>query len=105
MDQIGGGTGRIGDPGGRTTERNLLGHETVEQNIEGITQQVKKFFDQSQQYINKRMPALSTPVQQPEIMNNITWLQNIPLLDFLRDVGKHAKVNVMVTKDRLGPRP
>lgn len=79
---VGGGTGMIGDPGGRDSERKLLDEETLQKNIAGIRAQVEKI--------------LAVPVR---VVNNADWLGGLNLIEFLRDVGKHFTVNAMVKKD------
>lgn len=85
---IGGGTGMIGDPGGRSTERNLLDQETVERNAAAISAQVKRLFG----------GAGFT------LVNNADWLNELKLIPFLRDVGKHFSVNAMMQRDTVRTR-
>jgi len=89
---IGGGTGLIGDPSGKTKERPLLSKEEIEENIEGIKAQIEKFLD----FKAKENPA--------KIVNNYDWLGEIKLLDFLREVGKHITVNYMLQKESVRNR-
>jgi tyrosyl-tRNA synthetase len=89
---IGGGTGLIGDPSGKTKERPLLSKEEIEENIEGIKAQIEKFLD----FKAKENPA--------KIANNYDWLGEIKLLDFLREVGKHITVNYMLQKESVRNR-
>ncbi len=88
----GGATGTIGDPSGKSEERNLLTKEQVEQNILGITKQVQKFlrFDDS--------PTGAI------LVNNNDWFSKFSYIDFLRDVGKHFPVNIMLSKDSVRMR-
>jgi tyrosyl-tRNA synthetase len=88
----GGGTGMIGDPSGRSDERNLLTREQIEANLEGIKPQLARFLD----FEVKSNPA--------RIINNADWLSQLSLLDFLRDVGKQFTVNVMLSKDSVKSR-
>src|SRR5215831_1783466 len=81
---IGGGTGMIGDPSGKTQERQLLSKEQIEYNLEGIKAQLSLFLD-FEARINRAM-----------LINNADWLAPIPMVDFLRDVGKHFTVNYML---------
>lgn len=85
---IGGGTGMIGDPGGRSTERNLLDQETVERNAAAISAQAKRLFG----------GAGFT------LVNNADWLNELKLIPFLRDVGKHFSVNAMMQRDSVRER-
>ncbi|MGA2444206.1 MAG: tyrosine--tRNA ligase [Opitutaceae bacterium] len=88
----GGATGMIGDPGGRSTERNLLGREELAHNVACIKQQLAKFID----FESKTNPA--------RLVDNADWATPISYLDFLRDVGKHFSVNVMLAKDSVRTR-
>jgi tyrosyl-tRNA synthetase len=88
----GGGTGMVGDPSGRSTERNLLTREEVEANLIGIQQQLAGILD----FKVKSNPA--------RMMNNAHWLLELNMLEFLRDVGKHFTVNYMVAKDSVKSR-
>lgn len=88
----GGGTGMIGDPSGRSDERNLLTLEQIEANVAGIKPQLARFLD----FDVKSNPA--------RIVNNADWLAPISMMDFLRDVGKQFSVNVMLGKDSVKSR-
>lgn len=84
----GGGTGMIGDPGGKSEERNLLDEETIERNTKAVAAQVRQVFG-SGDFIE---------------VNNAKWLGKLKLLDFLRDVGKHFTVNAMIKKEMVSDR-
>jgi tyrosyl-tRNA synthetase len=88
---MGGATGMIGDPGGKSRERNLLMREQIEENIRGIKKQLLKFLD-----FKEGAKAI--------IVNNYDWLSELSLIDFLRDVGKHFSVNAMITRDSVKSR-
>lgn len=88
---IGGGTGMIGDPSGKTDERVLQTEEQVEQNVRGIGNQMDKIFDFSGK-------------EAAQLVNNRDWLGKISLIDFLRDYGKHVGVNYMLGKDSVQSR-
>ena len=90
----GGGTGLIGDPGGKNEERTLLSHEQVRANLEGIRPQLERFLDFS--------PAAGA--RRALLVNNADWLCDLRLVDFLRDVGKHVTVNQMAAKDAVRAR-
>ncbi len=92
----GGGTGLIGDPGGRDLERPLLTREQVEANVAGIRRQLEGLLDFSGSSSNGAGPAL--------LLNNAEWLDSYRLVDFLRDVGKHFTVNQMVAKESVKAR-
>jgi tyrosyl-tRNA synthetase len=89
---VGGGTGMIGDPSGRSAERNLLDRATLEANALAIRGQLERFLDFS-------------PGGQGAVMaNNLDWLGSLPLIDFLRDTGKHFTVPYMLAKDSVQVR-
>ena len=89
---IGGGTGMIGDPSGRSSERNLLDRETLETNVRAIRAQLERFLDFS-------------PGNQGAIMvDNLAWLGELSLIDFLRDTGKYFTIPYMLAKDSVQVR-
>ena len=88
---IGGATGMVGDPSGKSQERNLLDEETIAKNIVGVKYQLEKFLD-----FEGENPA--------EIANNYDWFKNMNFLEFIRDVGKHIPVNYMMAKDSVKSR-
>jgi len=88
---VGGGTGMIGDPSGRTSERQLNSLEVVEENVRGIRHQLERFLD------------FSGP-QGALMRNNAEWLMNLGAIEFMRDVGKHFTVNYMTAKDSVKSR-
>ncbi|MGI9624636.1 MAG: tyrosine--tRNA ligase [Acidimicrobiales bacterium] len=85
---VGGATGMVGDPGGRSEERNLLDESTLEANLAGIRTQLEGLVD----------------MDHAVMVNNYDWTKDVGVLDFLRDVGKHATVNQMVAKDSVRSR-
>jgi tyrosyl-tRNA synthetase len=89
---VGGGTGMIGDPSGRSTERNLLDRETLEANVVALRGQLERFLD-------------FTPGSGGAVMvNNLDWLGEVSLVDFLRDTGKHFTIPYMLAKDSVQVR-
>jgi len=90
---VGGATGMIGDPSGKSTERNLLNEQTLNKNIQGIKSQLSLFLDFDQ---SSKNPAL--------IVNNFDWIKGYSLIDFSRDIGKHITVNYMMSKDSVKKR-
>ena len=90
---IGGATGMIGDPSGKSSERNLLDEETLSRNIEGMKNQLERFIDFS-----------SSSENSAELVNNFDWMKNLSFLDFARDIGKHITVNYMMSKDSVKNR-
>jgi tyrosyl-tRNA synthetase len=88
----GGATGMIGDPSGKSAERNLLSREKLEENLRSISGQLSRLLD----FGAAANPAL--------MVNNASWTEGLGYLDFLRDVGKHFSVNMMVAKDSVRSR-
>ncbi len=89
---VGGGTGMIGDPSGKATERALLTMEQVETNVEGIRRQVSRFLD---------FDDLAAPAR---LVNNAEWLTKLSAIEFMRDVGKYFTVNAMLAKESVKRR-
>lgn len=90
---IGGATGMIGDPSGKSAERNLLNEETLRHNQESIKNQLAKFLDFE-----------SDAANAAELVNNYDWMKEYSFLDFIRDIGKHITVNYMMAKDSVKKR-
>jgi tyrosyl-tRNA synthetase len=90
---IGGATGMVGDPSGKSEERNLLDEESLNHNIRGVRAQLEKFLD----FSTKKPNAA-------ELVNNYDWFKGIGFIDFLRDTGKHITVNYMMAKDSVKKR-
>jgi tyrosyl-tRNA synthetase len=88
----GGSTGMIGDPSGKSEERNLLTPEQLERNLDGIRPQLARFLD---------FEVRSNPAR---LVNNYDWTAPVGVLEFLRDIGKHVSVNAMVAKDSVRSR-
>jgi len=89
---VGGGTGMIGDPSGKSQERNLLSLEQIDENVAGIKRQLSRFLD----FDAKENPA--------RLVNNADWLASFDLLGFLRDTGKYFTVNYMLQKESVNRR-
>ncbi|MFO7657388.1 MAG: tyrosine--tRNA ligase [Bacteroidales bacterium] len=90
---VGGATGMIGDPSGKSLERNLLNEETLSQNLEGIKKQLSKFLDFD-----------SSAPNSAEMVNNYDWMKSFTFLEFIRSIGKHITVNYMMSKDSVKKR-
>jgi tyrosyl-tRNA synthetase len=90
---LGGATGMIGDPSGKSQERNLLNIQTLRHNQEAIKKQLSKFLDFE-----------STAPNKAELVNNYDWMSNYSFLDFIREIGKHITVNYMIAKDSVKKR-
>lgn len=90
---IGGATGMIGDPSGKSLERNLLDEETIDKNMAGIRAQLARFIDFN-----------STASNAAIILNNYDWMKKFTFLEFIRDIGKHITVNYMMAKESVKKR-
>ena len=90
---VGGATGMIGDPSGKSQERNLLDEPTLRYNQECLKKQLSKFLDFE-----------STAANAAEMVNNYDWMSTFTFLDFIRDIGKHLTVNYMMAKDSVKKR-
>ncbi len=90
---VGGATGMVGDPSGKSEERNLLSEDVLNHNLAGVKRQLEKFLD-----FNPGLP------NKAEMVNNYDWFKNMHFLDFIRDVGKHITVNYMSAKDSVRKR-
>ncbi len=90
---VGGATGMIGDPSGKSEERNLLSEAELRHNEEALKKQLRRFLDFESDIPNKA-----------ELVNNYDWMKNLSFLEFIRDVGKHITVNYMMAKDSVKKR-
>jgi len=90
---VGGATGMIGDPSGRSVERNLLDEETLRSNQESLKKQISKFLDFETSAPNRAL-----------MVNNYDWMKDYSFLGFIRDIGKHVTVNYMIAKDSVKKR-
>ncbi|MEM9389630.1 MAG: tyrosine--tRNA ligase, partial [Bacteroidota bacterium] len=89
---VGGATGMVGDPSGKSEERNLLNEEILSHNLRCVENQLRKFLD------------FDCGDNSAEVVNNHDWFRNFNFLDFIRDVGKHITVNYMMAKDSVKKR-
>jgi tyrosyl-tRNA synthetase len=89
---VGGATGMVGDPSGKSEERNLLSEEILRHNQEGIKKQLEKFLD------------FNCGNRSAEMVNNYDWFKDMRFLEFIRDAGKHITVNYMMAKDSVKKR-
>jgi|JI6StandDraft_1071083.scaffolds.fasta_scaffold17090_3 tyrosyl-tRNA synthetase len=89
---VGGATGMVGDPSGKSAERNLLDEETLNNNLAGQRKQLEKFLD------------FNCGENSAQIVNNYDWFKGFSFLEFIRDVGKHISVNYMLAKDSVKSR-
>jgi tyrosyl-tRNA synthetase len=90
---IGGATGMVGDPSGKSEERNLLSEDVLQRNLAGVKRQLEKFLD-----FDASRPNAAV------MINNYDWFKEMYFLDFIRDVGKHITVNYMMAKDSVKKR-
>ncbi|GMU59827.1 MAG: tyrosine--tRNA ligase [Myxococcaceae bacterium] len=89
---VGGATGMVGDPSGKSEERNLLSEDSLAKNLAAQRRQLERFLD------------FSAGPSQAEIVNNYDWFKSMSFLDFIRDIGKHITVNYMMAKDSVKKR-
>ncbi|MDC3130220.1 tyrosine--tRNA ligase [Bacteroidota bacterium] len=89
---VGGATGMVGDPSGKSKERNLLDEATLERNLSYVRKQLEKFLN------------FDCGSNSAEIVNNFDWFKNYSFLEFIRDVGKHISINYMMSKDSVKSR-
>jgi tyrosyl-tRNA synthetase len=89
---LGGATGMVGDPSGKSAERNLLSEDVIQHNLECVKKQLEKFLE------------FGTRSNQAEMVNNYDWFREYRFLDFIRDIGKHITVNYMMAKDSVKQR-
>lgn len=90
---VGGATGMVGDPSGKSEERNLLDEETLAKNVAGVKAQLARFLNFD-----------STTKNAAQLVNNYDWMKEISLIEFVRDIGKHITVNYMMAKDSVKKR-
>lgn len=89
---VGGATGMVGDPSGKSAERNLLSEDVLKHNLQSIQQQLEKFLD------------FNCGTNSAQMVNNYDWFKDFSFLNFIRDVGKHITVNYMMAKDSVKNR-
>jgi tyrosyl-tRNA synthetase len=89
---VGGATGMVGDPSGKSAERNLLSEDVLQHNLQSIQQQLEKFLD------------FNCGTNSAQMVNNYDWFKDFSFLNFIRDVGKHITVNYMMAKDSVKNR-
>jgi tyrosyl-tRNA synthetase len=89
---VGGATGMVGDPSGKSKERNLLNAETLNHNVACVKEQLEKFL------------RFGSDANAAEMVNNYDWFKDFSFLDFIRDVGKHISINYMLSKDSVKSR-
>src|SRR5690606_21133152 len=89
---VGGATGMVGDPTGKSKERNLLSEDILQHNLKGVTAQLEKFLD------------FKCGENSAETVNNYDWFKDYSFLNFIRDAGKHITVNYMLAKESVQKR-
>lgn len=98
---VGGATGKVGDPSGKSSERPVMDDETIARNLAGIEANLRQVLDRSAKDL---AAAGDSGIAPPVVVNNHDWVGPISFLDFLRDVGKFARVNTMMNKDSVKTR-
>ncbi|KAJ4483383.1 hypothetical protein J3R30DRAFT_3283961 [Lentinula aciculospora] len=98
---IGGATGLVGDPSGRKAERQLADVAQVERNVSLLSQSIRNFFRCGLLYAKTRLSSFSDITSDPEVKSNLDWHKNFTMLEFLRIVGVHARVNTMLSKESV----
>ncbi len=89
---VGGATGMIGDPSGKSSERQLLDEATLQKNLAGIRKNLEAFLD------------FNHPATGPLLLNNLDWFKDFSLIDFLREIGKHFRIGIMLAKESVKAR-
>lgn len=105
--QIGGATGQVGDPSGRLTERLQADVQQIEDNVPKLAKSIQLFFGRALDYVRNKLEyssAPTLPLQSPSVLSNLMWHDKLTMLDFLRDVGKHVRVNAMLSRESVRAR-
>lgn len=98
--QVGGATGTIGDPSGKSTERQPMTSATLAKNVAGIDAQFQRFFVRGRAYAERRGYTVQGSGGRVKVVNNKTWFGKLSALDFLGDIGRYARVGTMIARDR-----
>lgn len=102
---VGGATGRIGDPSGRNTERQLADIQHIQDNVSSLSESICHFFTRASSYALRRHPNIHLSASSPpNILSNLEWHQRFTMLDFLRTVGVHARISAMINKESVKAR-
>ncbi|KAF8658251.1 hypothetical protein AX16_002027 [Volvariella volvacea WC 439] len=101
---IGGATGLVGDPSGRTTERQPADKKQIEENVVSLGESINKFFERGLQYGKARIGSVSEELHAPKVTSNLDWHQNVTMLEFLQKVGIHVRVNTMLNRESVRAR-
>ncbi|RDB25388.1 Tyrosine--tRNA ligase, mitochondrial [Hypsizygus marmoreus] len=101
---IGGATGRIGDPSGRQLERQPANVKQIEENVANLTQGIQTFFKRAFVYADARIAHKEESSVEPVVANNLNWHEGVNMLEFLRTVGIHARVNTMLNRESVRAR-
>ncbi|KAG6841902.1 hypothetical protein C0991_005632 [Blastosporella zonata] len=101
---IGGATGRVGDPSGRLTERQPADVNQVNDNVSSLTEGIRTFFKRASTYAQRRGMSVEGLAMEPAVTSNLQWHGDINLLEFLRTVGIHARVNTMLNRESVRAR-
>ncbi|KAG0254775.1 tyrosyl-tRNA synthetase [Actinomortierella ambigua] len=103
-NQVGGATGSIGDPSGKSTERKPMSAETLAKNVEGINAQFHRFFERGRAYAERRGVTVKEGGGKVKVVNNKTWFGPMSALEFLGEVGRFARVGTMLARDSVKSR-
>ncbi|KAG6334658.1 hypothetical protein ID866_4425 [Astraeus odoratus] len=101
---VGGATGLVGDPSGRLTERELSKDAQIEFNAVQLARAINKFFERAVEYASCKVTSQLSTIPQIQVLNNVNWLKDLNLLDFLRNTGIHFRVNNMLARDSVQTR-
>ncbi|KAF8630635.1 hypothetical protein AX15_002786 [Amanita polypyramis BW_CC] len=101
---IGGATGRIGDPSGRSTQRQLANIKNIEDNVSSLTNSIYNFFSRASHYVIRKHSNVDSVPSLPTVLSNLEWHQHITMLDFLRTVGVHARISTMLGRESVKAR-
>ncbi|KAJ3269053.1 tyrosyl-tRNA synthetase [Borealophlyctis nickersoniae] len=101
---IGGATGSIGDPSGRSTERVALDPDVLSRNVAGIDAQIRAVFRNADKYLEKRKVTEEGRGGEVKVLNNLDWFQRMSMLDFIGDVGRLARVSIMLARESVRTR-
>ncbi|KAG5673974.1 hypothetical protein PVAND_003970 [Polypedilum vanderplanki] len=101
---IGGATGKIGDPSGRSKERNLLENNVIDHNLKSISIQIKKIFDNHREYFWEKQNQKKEELKELLIVNNADWYSDISFIDFISKVGRHFRLGQMLSRASVRSR-
>eukprot|EP00270_Netrium_digitus_P014678 TRINITY_DN5029_c0_g1_i5.p1 TRINITY_DN5029_c0_g1~~TRINITY_DN5029_c0_g1_i5.p1 ORF type:complete len:429 (-),score=77.16 TRINITY_DN5029_c0_g1_i5:22-1308(-) len=101
---LGGATGRVGDPSGKSIERPMMDEETIEKNVAGVKEVLETILNRAEEEDQGGNGARLVKFQKVDVLNNYDWWKDVSMLEFLRDVGKYARVGAMMAKESVKKR-